>query len=68
MPGAKQHCVFKWNSWIFDPDDGSIESFDDFAQNHDCKSGSIAVCSSPLPLAVAGWQVAALLVLIYAYK
>ena len=26
------------------------------------------VCSSPLPLAVAGWQVAALLVLIYAYK
>ena len=25
-------------------------------------------CSSPLPLAVAGWQVAALLVLIYAYK
>ena len=39
----KQHCVFKWNSWIFDPDDGSAKSFEDFAQNLDCKSGSMVV-------------------------
>ena len=34
-PRCWQHCVFKYNGLVLDPDDGGIESFEDFVADRE---------------------------------
>ena len=37
-----QHCLFKYGALVFDPDDGSTGSFEDFAKDRDAREKLVA--------------------------